>query len=1823
MSVQLPDSFAQLCHWTSTPLVLDNQEIPQKIWEVYQKCQEYLTNLAASADNESKKRVHQLVQYTSTIEMFLHSKTAQSIFPRVNRSIVDEQALLLKKENQMGYGLSLLPRIGALDFSLKEKCLLLLPVLQNEILLLLDILEKDPHFGTLLLNFLQQVKEPKQVLKTVVDALQKVDEALYKEVIFAISFEDLYFHYHDTLVLQLCELYQKDRDFAKTLIFARLENTEDILKLAKYSIPSALRLTRVFSMITPECQSLCRSSLWLYVQIKEGSGRYCVPNYKVIENIVFFIEWIAQEKVTGKSERELTQSIEKAKQLLKANEPIGILLLGLPLEYQTFGQKIVEQTSHFKELSLSDIENVFVREGKKEFFFNHFEPWNSRLWIDFLSFQSVEIKNLLSSWIKKLGIPDLSALPLKEQLTQLPVEFRKTLAQLVEVCHKNGEILKPFLMCAQEHPQPSFLDELLGLIINSPEYGPGIIKFIVTKTSPLSLLINFSKKYHHSYTKILPLLNTLDPLLIDFIIPKPSEKLFKMAQTKPDLLAALIEIKGMVGIDCTDYLINSIDEKSAAILLHHAAFRHQLLPHDSRRIISSDEHWHHEAPFSLVIQALNVNRNLTFQIVELTHNTPSLMKQLLQEMLSVEGKKEEAKPLYRALLELQERAKTKSEKQAVQELLVLFHSFDADKNTLAPILLQMGEKYGISLLTNLLKFSESHRPLLMRLIKQFPESLIRERILTLASPTQVALLEAFFLLNRKEHPSFFERCEHNPTFNLQEELLSVFFPTFPPYLETWGEKLFSLYELQGSSPQGKALFMQLPQEARDFLFEYAVFLTYRDPQLINLFKTWILHFPSPASARQFLKAADSKPTMLSKFFNYMIQHPNDAPSLIEKIGQKNWSWSWLSWSQPQQDTHDVIDIFLIKNAYHFVEKLEDLPQFYWKHTNLINTTVQNPQLSESEKLEHIYRGIQPQIQTNYGHESLINQCKTLFVQPSIASFILLIQNGYAKEVDQLIKLCKAQGVTPLIAALLKVVAAKDGKFLSGCLQIVSSSQGKGLLDLLVTQIEPEPLLKQLINVCAAGHKRLVHAFLPVLKERTKQPFFLKLIQQNEGAFAEMLLERKGEYPEEILTLESVAIQKELFFLARTASKKVWEFCFSYCKEEQNEKQSLKILGYIHHLVTQHHPSLERWIESRDEALKQIGAAVDSIPLEIDQQMNKLMEKHRESDEHLWEEKFFSIVAAHYLVTGSGTINFPLIELIQKSLYYQQQTQEKTSQAVYLDSIFALMKTQVDLPFRLAAIKAPLVPNSPPGQIVREICDLPSEKPLEDRHACIVVLSALMTRPRQSNLASCFGTSILIQMHSNPATFVYLLEDYASLITKGKITRSLEKNGNVASYDFPLRLFPSGAKEIIEAEHPLVKALEFLIASMESKAESLVQESYQLANSWGMIGIKLWGINYRNQQKHLEKFDRNEILRAIQKEWLNSVDGLYDPLLSYQDERGGFTLADRETQVPIHTHDQYRDLWVKVIKKVQTEIAVQKKCEKSGLERTFAELITWMAGDTDQADSFLGVLSYRFADKGINSLYLKPTGGSPQRCRYIYLEGLREEHYTQRISLRGNSQDFYNFVQCMDQLPQDQKALCVTNPGILSPLGFSGHALSCMPGPLLQHQALGKTPDAIREELQNDVKKKGEYIPTLAQKQTIATQFIHSLSEENHSLIEGMVKESTLLTQEISLHQFANELLRLAQPMAISFESYQEWVRKLEKIIFTQISEVKYHVLPIGDCNWNHEHSNMLLALGYSLITGQLQTYISTHNLKVLHPYKVEFLEIYTNTILPNKSKAFC
>ncbi len=266
-----------------------------------------------------------------------------------------------------------------------------------------------------------------------------------------------------------------------------------------------------------------------------------------------------------------------------------------------------------------------------------------------------------------------------------------------------------------------------------------------------------------------------------------------------------------------------------------------------------------------------------------------------------------------------------------------------------------------------------------------------------------------------------------------------------------------------------------------------------------------------------------------------------------------------------------------------------------------------------------------------------------------------------------------------------------------------------------------------------------------------------------------------------------------------------DFCFDICRQNPEDKQSM-----LHHLP---HPLLGKIIflvnkdpllaadkinlKTKEESLLWIEAQFKVHIQELRNRLNTRYEDHKKTrlqSPELALRVYRGIEIADFLLTDIGTINAGIIPDLLEG--FTQNQLQSYAYEIKIRNVLNVLLQSPKLRDKFSDITKPESTSAPANDILRIMLGKSSHSPVTDVDAKKAALGAMLSHLRQGPTGSCFATYIAIEMHST--RFEKTLEDFASLIKWGKLTRKVDG----VSMDFPfiMRMGQSSLEEQLSV-HP--------------------------------------------------------------------------------------------------------------------------------------------------------------------------------------------------------------------------------------------------------------------------------------------------------------------------------------------------------------------------------------------------------------------------------------
>ncbi len=227
--------------------------------------------------------------------------------------------------------------------------------------------------------------------------------------------------------------------------------------------------------------------------------------------------------------------------------------------------------------------------------------------------------------------------------------------------------------------------------------------------------------------------------------------------------------------------------------------------------------------------------------------------------------------------------------------------------------------------------------------------------------------------------------------------------------------------------------------------------------------------------------------------------------------------------------------------------------------------------------------------------------------------------------------------------------------------------------------------------------------------------------------------------------------------------------------------------------------------------------------------------------------------AQALLTEGLFINHGIIAFLKNWLQNYKETGR------FISEIIETVESNPEIQLLLSNEVSPSSQKSPSAHIIRHTLKLSEDERVTKEHSKQVILSALLTKPRQYGVGSCFATSLAITLHAN--NLKLMLKDLQELINNKGLTRNLQKK----NIFFPF-LTDWNKKEETENEAPLLLCWEHSIANMDKSQIDLLKKIH-------LDEIKTI------YESLIKTFDKIHLTNPHQS-WIKKLDELFHKKLTY-------------------------------------------------------------------------------------------------------------------------------------------------------------------------------------------------------------------------------------------------------------------------------------------------------------------------------------------------------
>ncbi|MGK0181681.1 MAG: hypothetical protein ACI9YB_000971 [Halioglobus sp.] len=313
-----------------------------------------------------------------------------------------------------------------------------------------------------------------------------------------------------------------------------------------------------------------------------------------------------------------------------------------------------------------------------------------------------------------------------------------------------------------------------------------------------------------------------------------------------------------------------------------------------------------------------------------------------------------------------------------------------------------------------------------------------------------------------------------------------------------------------------------------------------------------------------------------------------------------------------------------------------------------------------------------------------------------------------------------------------------------------------ILNFVFSYIEqmPDKVTENKYIEAANEHAQILFAENDELPEEVKEQLILGIAMQLQTV-AESLEVGEGDDLEqkEAELQKEVSLSRELGCLLFVAEKDP-EYAASCLNPEEFEASIDKILDTLEEVFEE---SIER-IEAHTQLHKLTGI-----------QNNEEAQYHK-----------MTVEMADMLLLNSGSLNVGLISSVRH--YLLPQKFESTRAAENMLNILEQLEFVPEIAELINKVEKPVSPELPSNETIRVCLGLSPTEEITDRHAKIVLLSAVLGHLRQARAGTCFTTAWLIQRMATRLGFA--IQELSECLTEGSLTT--RTFGEVRQYPFKAR-----------------------------------------------------------------------------------------------------------------------------------------------------------------------------------------------------------------------------------------------------------------------------------------------------------------------------------------------------------------------------------------------------------------------------------------------------
>lgn len=628
-------------------------------------------------------------------------------------------------------------------------------------------------------------------------------------------------------------------------------------------------------------------------------------------------------------------------------------------------------------------------------------------------------------------------------------------------------------------------------------------------------------------------------------------------------------------------------------------------------------------------------------------------------------------------------------------------------------------------------------------------------------------------------------------------------------------------------------------------------------------------------------------------------------------------------------------------------------------------------------------------------------------------------------------------------------------------------------------------------------------------------------------------------------------------------------------------------------------------EEKTKLIQEVDAK-ESIDLEMKLEFDKSLMQLKIRIEELKKQKFndeiqmahaiettFAFVLADAMISSDGRLNLISFDRLLPIMDFPSDSDS----AIYLKNVIGHLSKDKSFAEIIEKIKIAPSMTSPAARIVRRMFDLPELSSLNDRHAKVAALSAILSRPRQSNrIASCYASSILIISQSYKEGLRRSLEDYGCILENNCLTRIDCKE---TSYSYQVSVSPKKLNTLVLDENLLINAREGILASMCS---------FNTLGG-GLIGINLMlfddsrtGTYYRIIDNFNQEYlvvpttlTKDILLSELRRNFLNltkAVTEYAEPHPKTQN-LGWWHLARRDKQQEIKSLESYQELHRDLICMTRKTMIQRFRDHEMYLAGLF-DTLEKISQDSLFLKDIIVPGPKNEIDPEIYTLWMFEPGGVTVTVSRIEMQYVGNYLYDE-FKIKAAEDALRHLVHYCISMPSRVKQNYVDEPERLLSISSPHHSFGFRPSALISHLQerksyldiivdLNKPSGILMKDIDEDrkeifFKKHKKWLPDFLRipfERELEAIDYNKMTFEDFSLFiirtfRGICGLDSNFEIEVMIENMLLELLT------------SEMSRKIPKLI-------------IGDLNWhNGSYNNSYLAIAKNFLNGQLAFYITDRN----------------------------